>query len=144
MFTISICEKKTAIRAFMQRNYTDERLAQLLAHARDGKLAYFSCCCFIGVATADHALRGDFGDPFAGFETPGDNPHYPAAKQLPGAIAAEFAFQSLSTCDYDDSMRRRILIPIIRAEMRRREKIRSTQPYAEQTAHEDQESILRV
>ncbi|MCI0526562.1 MAG: hypothetical protein L0Y56_03795, partial [Nitrospira sp.] len=49
---------KAPLRAYMQQHYSDEKLAALLAHARDGKLAYHSCCCFIGIATADHALRG--------------------------------------------------------------------------------------
>lgn len=52
-------EAKGHIRAFMRNHYTDERLAMLLAHARDGKLAYVTCCCFVGIPTADHALRTD-------------------------------------------------------------------------------------
>ncbi len=47
---------KKAIRAFFP-NYTTERLTAYLAHAQDGKVFYSSCCCFIGGATADHALR---------------------------------------------------------------------------------------
>lgn len=46
---------KKPIREFMQKHYTDERLAQLLAHAQDGKLSYWSCCCFIGIPTAVHS-----------------------------------------------------------------------------------------
>lgn len=125
-------ERKQHIRAFMQAHYTDERLAQLLAHAQDGKLAFHSCCCFIGVATADHALRGyrfkDFrerADGLLGI----DERHYILAESLPGAQEAEHAFDGLSDwhgSEYD-AARRRILIPMIRAEQRRRERARTAQ-----------------
>ncbi len=49
-------ETKQIIRDFMKTNYSDERLAMLLAHAQSGKLAFNSCCCFVGVSTAQHAL----------------------------------------------------------------------------------------
>src|SRR4051812_49852972 len=55
-----LADLKKAIRAFFP-NYTTERLAGYLAHAQDGKLFYTSCCCFIGGATAGHALRGRCG-----------------------------------------------------------------------------------
>lgn len=48
---------KKAIRASFP-NYTTERLTAYLAHAQDGRVFYSSCCCFIGGATADHALQG--------------------------------------------------------------------------------------
>lgn len=51
-------ERKRVIRQFMREHYSDERLCALLAHARDGKLAYGSCCCFVGAANADHPLQG--------------------------------------------------------------------------------------
>lgn len=111
-------ENKRIIRAFMREHYTDERLAMLLAHARDGKLAYFSCCCFVGIPTADHALRGR--------TIWGTEEHYVAAKALPGATFAEFAYAALSNAFGEDEanpQRVRRLIPIVKAEMRRRSRM---------------------
>ena len=114
---------KKALRAFFP-NYTTERLTAYLAHAQDGKVVYSSCCCFIGGATADHALR-DRGDT-------NDQHHYQAAKKLPGADLAEAAFFDLGRPHYqdpvgmdglkDDAQRRRVLIPMIKAELGRRAK----------------------
>jgi hypothetical protein len=109
---------KKAIRAFFP-NYTTERLTAYLAHAQDGKVFYSSCCCFIGGATADHALRGRCNTD--------DYRHYQAAKNLPGADRAEAAFFDLGRPHYkdpvgmdglkDEAQRRRVLIPMIKAEL---------------------------
>jgi hypothetical protein len=114
-------ELKKAIRAFFP-NYTTEGLTAYLAHAQDGKVFYNSCCCFIGGATADHALQGRCDT--------NDYSHYRTAKNLRGAAEAEAAFFDLGRPYYkytigtdgvkDDAQRRRVLIPMIRAELRRR------------------------
>ena len=104
--------------------YTDERLAMLLAHAEDGKLAFFSCCCLVGVSTAEHSLRGrtenvrDWNDHGATF---GDVPMGDEVSKAFNALASSFEFDSW------DAERRARLIPLIKAEMSRRESIR-TQP----------------
>lgn len=126
--------KKEAIRNFMQAHYSDQQLASLLAHARDGKLSFDSCCCFIGQPTADHALRSDFrlwGDGSG-------SPHYRVAKDLPGAHSAELAYLWLcgENTEFvddaaDDAKRRRILIPMVLAEMRRRAAVRQESPSLE-------------
>jgi len=114
-------ERKRHIRAFMQAHYTDERLAQLLAHAQDGKLGFISCCCFVGIATADHALRG-------GDESIGE--HYGDAMEFVGAQEAEDSYNHLyriggrglnwAETAERNSLRRRVLIAMIRTEMKRR------------------------
>jgi hypothetical protein len=101
----------------MRTNYSDERLAWLLAHARSGRLAFVSCCCFIGIATADHALKGETGHLYY-LER-----HYRDAKWLPGATVAESAYALLAE---DDAQRIRRLIPMIKAEMRRRDRLAAT------------------
>ena len=116
---------KKAIRAFFP-NYTTEKLTAYLAHAQDGKVFYSSCCCFIGGATAHHALRGR-GDR-------NDYSHYQTAKNLPGTDRAEAAFFDLGRPHYkdpvgtdglkDEAQRRRVLIPMIKAELWRRAKQR--------------------
>src|SRR5947209_1364065 len=116
-------ELKKGIRAFFP-NYTTERLAAYLAHAQDGKVFYSSCCCFVGGATADHALQGR--------RDTADYSHYQLAKSLPGADEAEAAFFDLGRPGYkypigvdgmrDEAQRRRVLIPMIKAELWRRGK----------------------
>lgn len=119
---------KKHIRAFMRNHYTDERLAQLLCHARDGKLAYFSCCCFIGIATADHALEGNIGGAYS------ESEHYLTAAHLDGALDADRSYCWLANVSPNnwtqpsDEVRRRILIPMIRAEMKRRSSVEPAEP----------------
>jgi len=114
-------ELKKGIRAFFP-NYTTEGLTAYLAHAQDGKVFYSSCCCLIGGATADHALQGRCDT--------NNYAHYQVAKTLAGADRAEAAFFDLGRPNYkhplgadglkDDAQRRRVLIPMIKAELRRR------------------------
>ncbi len=114
-------EKRAAIRNFLRTPvWTDEKLCALLAHAESGRLIYTSCCCLIGVATADHAL-GSLD------EHPGNVGHYQRARLLPYAVRAEAAYHYLAL--YNDASRRRILRPIIRAELKRRELVRIKSEY---------------
>ena len=111
---------KAYIRYFLQRNYSDERLAMLLAHAQSGRLVYESCCCFIGVATANHGALAGEG------EMRHMN-HLSDALALPGAVNAELAYRylpGLTTGQLEaDEIRRRRLIPMIRAEIWRRDQL---------------------
>lgn len=103
-------------------HYTDQKLAELLAHCEDGKFAFFSCCCFIGAATADHPLvsKADYNH----FVQPWSRvPHYRKAKQLAFADGAESEVRLLAP--HDDG-RRALLIPIIKEEMERRAKLRES------------------
>lgn len=130
-------ENKKHIRTFMQAHYTDEKLAQLLDHARAGHLTYNSCCCFVGIATAVHALRGRV-DWLTTFTM-----HLDVARYLPGAAQAEAAFYQLPAHGLEgmltlfnhmatlysneaDILRRRILIPMVKAEIRRRHSVDPT------------------
>ena len=125
--------KKQAIRDFMQNHYTDARLAELLAHAQNGYLDYTACCCFIGITTADHALVRE-----GGMESRGTTMHYFAARELDGALAAEQAFNHIAnyakykTTEARNAFRRRILVPMIRAEMKRRERARIREEYKQE------------
>lgn len=111
---------KGVLRSFIREHYTDQKLTEVLAHAQDGKLSYFSCCCFIGVVTADHALKGEARH--------NNYSHYLVAQELHGSVQAEFAYAHLSqgagSYEAKDPLRRKRLIPILRAEMKRREKLR--------------------
>ena len=118
---------KAPIRAWL-RLFPDDRLAALLAHAQDGKLMYNSCCCLIGALTADHPLQQQ-SPPQCNHWHYGN--HLFRARQIPGALQAESAFNALGFGQETrrrpryghDALRRRRLIPMIRAEMRERDQI---------------------
>jgi len=103
------------ISRFLERNYSDEQLAALLAHAESDRLSYNSCCCLVGISAATHALRGEHEYDFDG------DAHLERGRQLPWAKEAEFEFALLGP----DGTRRRILIPLVLAEMERRERKKS-------------------
>ena len=109
------------ISGFLQTAYTDERLAMLLAHAEDGKLSFFSCCCVAGIPTAEHALRGRTDDWSEHGKTYGDIPGGDVVSKAFNNLATSFAF------DRWDAERRSALIPLIHAEMQRREFLRAQQ-----------------
>ena len=113
-------QAKTEIRRFMQEQYSDERLAMLLAHAQEGKLAFYSCCCFAGIPSAIHSLRGREDRDFAG---------HAALDFLASDAYATLAMAGNKPIvwngEIDDAKRRRILIPMIRAEQLRRERLAS-------------------
>lgn len=123
-------QNKAIIRSFMRAQYTDAKLVELLDHARAGKLAFLSCCCFIGIPTAEHELQGwtqSYGE------------HYITAKAtIPGAEAAETAYRRMwidprgyGLGPDPDTARRRILIPMVLAEIQRRAKAAQPAPNAE-------------
>lgn len=114
---------------FMRKHYTDEKLAALLAHAEDEKLSYFSCCCFIGVSTADHALRC-FGEYVGSINNSGED-HYDTAYRTNDGDLADIAYCNLAATDEEDDLkadaeRRERIIPLIKAEMNRRQCIRES------------------
>ena len=97
-----------AIKLYLQR-YLDAPLVALLEHAKDGNLSFHSCCCLVGALNADHALKpmGIWSD------------HY---NQLGRSdelkLAAEIEFKDLGDSDAE---RRQCIIPLIHAEIERRE-----------------------
>lgn len=110
---------------FLRTAYTDDKLAALLAHAEDGKLAFESCCCLIGIPTAHHALQPHR-------EGIWEEPHLELARLEVAGRVAESAFERLAKTD---RARRTKLIPLIRAEMARREAERITGVPKPELAH---------
>jgi hypothetical protein len=111
--------QKLALRGYLRR-YPDDRLAELLAHAQDGKLSYGSCCCFVGCLTADHPLRHPESGPMTGSVQ-----HIYLAREIDSGSReklgpVERAFMQIASGDAD---RRRLVIPLIRTEMKRREEV---------------------
>jgi hypothetical protein len=104
------------IRKFLAANYSNEKLAALLAHTESGRLSYNTCCCLVGIATADHALLGAFESD----SLPYEDSHVCRARKLPFAWEAEAEFRELGP----DEARREALLPLIREEMARRDRDR--------------------
>jgi hypothetical protein len=106
---------------FLQTAYTDENLAALLAHAQDEKLSYCSCCCLIGITNAPHALRGYIPEFSQGRVPPAESTHHQTARlnsELAASAEADFAALGNS-----DAERREHLIPLVEAEIARREEL---------------------
>ena len=106
-------EIKRPIRGYLQTRYSDADLVAALAHARDGKLSFFSCCCVAGVPTAPHALQEVSSECVSAFP---DN-HIPLYDDFAEAVSDAY-----SALGEDDDQRRRRLIPMLQAELRRRER----------------------
>lgn len=111
---------------YLQAAYSDQNLSDLLAHAESGRLAYRSCCCFIGIPTAKHALRGYMTEFEAG-EPLGMEFHHHGLARLSSATArlAEAEFMNLGRTD---AARREAIIPLVKAEMDRRQALSEDLP----------------
>ncbi len=122
---------KATIRSFMRAHYTDAKLIQLLDHARGGRFSFYSCCCFIGIPTADHELKGHIRQSASTGEVHAAGPHYGKAFELDGAMAAEQSAFYLSVPRGGIASNQKLLsariIPMVLAEIRRR--LRVAQPH---------------
>jgi hypothetical protein len=105
---------KRILRQFLMAHYSDSDLVFLLDSARIGTLEYASCCCFIGIPTRDASqnLMGVAHLPL----------HLDISRLLfDDAYEAEMAFKVLGRTDVE---RRRRIIPVVLAEIRRRTRAR--------------------
>lgn len=115
------------IAGFLQTAYSDEKLAALLAHAEDGKLSWHSCCCLRGIPTANHALRGINAPREAALPYNHGDP----VTETDAYIQADRAFMDLAgdtthvAAEQADALRRAAIIPIIKAEIARRDRERT-------------------
>jgi hypothetical protein len=114
---------------FLQTTYTDETLAALLAHTKTEpgedparKLSFFSCCCFIGIPNAPHALRGYVPEFAQGRVLPAGSTHHQSVR-LSSELAAD-AEEEFFFLGSTDAERRERMVPLIEAEIVRREQVR--------------------
>ncbi len=119
-------QSKQAIRAFIRAHWSDEKLCAVFAFNLDGKMSYSdSCGCIRGVTLADTLHTEHELHIYHRPGTPREQlMHYSEAGNLPGAWAAEFAYGRLGP--YELAQRR--LSAILRAEMRRRERLAAPMP----------------
>lgn len=122
-------QMKRDIRAFVGRYYTTDMLINVIDNVRAGIFTFSSCCCLIGVVTANHPLAAKMPDRLRDVL----NSHYQKARALPFARAAEDAYFSMGYPNCEDfeedfrdnsALRNRRLLPILLAELR----VRSHQP----------------
>ncbi len=112
----------TNIINYLQTAYTDEGLSALKAHTEDGKLSYLSCCCFIGAATANHALQEKLTTMEAGQALALDGSHLSKARhQNIYGKRAEKEFYLLAVTDEE---RRAKLLPLVEDEIKRRDDLK--------------------
>lgn len=107
---------------YMRQNYNDLQLVALLDHAGSGQLSYFSCTCFIGLPPAVEAGAELHGKSCMGSLSCKRTYASEARRDIPEANAAEDAFFALGASEEE---RRAKLIPLIRAEIDRRSRLRS-------------------
>jgi hypothetical protein len=117
-------EAKQTIRDYFRTAYSDEQLAELLDYTRAGKLRFMSCCCVAGFVTRAEGMAPLEPDQSMNYHSNGefhilgDNPQWGVVSEAFNILA-----RYESGCDdRRDAKRRRILIPMILAEIRRRQR----------------------
>ncbi len=121
---------KQHIREYIREHFSDEKLAQVYAFNRDGKMEFYNrCACLLGVTLSAQLHEQPCADEMRLREGKG---HYLNAKRLGGACRAEMSYGTLAT-DYAReswgyhlvSLRQCRLSAILRAELRRRDRLAS-------------------
>ena len=123
MMEMKLKQAKLAIRNYFQTAYSDDALAELLDYARAGKLRFYSCCCIAGFPLRPSGLKPlELDEPMnfhrSGFHSLGlsENP------------SVEFVSNAFHRLGDDDDVRCRRIIPMIKAEIRRRTRNETMSP----------------
>ncbi len=116
---MTLREVKQSIRSFVREYWDDQKLAEVYAFNRDGKMFFHDPCgCILGV-TYSSSLHTKY-------IKCKDDEHYLKARYLLGAEEVEASYLNLGRFAIInanlDSLRQRRLSAILRAEMRRRER----------------------
>jgi len=116
MTEITFKQSKQIVRNYLRMAYSDNALTEFLDYTRAGKLRFFSCCCLAGFPLRPAGLKPLELDEAMNFHRSGS--HYLGSRMDDALIArASDAFNRLGCNDIE---RRRHIIPIIKAELRRR------------------------
>lgn len=123
---VRLKQDKQTIREYIRNYFDDQRLAQVYAFNRDGKMEFYSRCgCLLGV-TLCTTLHYKACDEDRMLST---NHYFHARNDLKGAKLAEMAYGDLCSdysYPYGKLLRQQRLSAILRAEMRRRDRIRAS------------------
>jgi hypothetical protein len=154
-FQRELRKSKQMIREWVRTHFSDEKLASVLAFNEDGKMGFRSpCSCLMGVTYSDHLHLG--------YDC--QHEHYWRARREDlaqmGRLAAllfpsgmgkaekAYCFLGFSAafrnCFGDDEVRRRRFSALLRAEMRRRDRINSRNSRTELSPRESRELALKT
>lgn len=114
---------KGHIRAWIRAHFSDQKCAEVLAFAQDGRMSYTDPCgCLMGVTKSSYLHQGDHIC---------TSRHYDEACEFDAEGNAERGFKNLAYPDGQDeesadwgtdTLRLRRFIPILKAEIRRRDR----------------------
>lgn len=131
---LSLKQAKRDIRAFIQQHWTDQRVAECYAFNADGHMRFSNCCgCIIGVTLSTHLHKTDNTHPCPDIL----RSHYQIAATLDGGRRAEIAYAQLMYTHGPGrfpGLAQRRFSAILRAEMRRRDRIRAAHQVIEVAA----------
>ena len=99
-------QSKKGMRQFMRANYKDEHLISAIDRCRAGSLQFNDCDCFIGHVCVERGVTAQYW--------------LQRARLLPYAVEGENGYQRLAD---NDGKRQRRLLPMLRAEIRRRARL---------------------
>jgi hypothetical protein len=139
-FQSELRNSKQIVRDWVRTHFSDQKLASVLAFNADGKMSFRNPCgCLMGVTYSErlhtghdcdrehywHARRKDLAQTrrFASFFTPSSR--IGKAEKAYNFLGFSASFTS---CFGDDEVRRRRFAALLRAEMRRREHLRTVIP----------------
>ncbi len=142
---MTLRECKQAIRSFIRQHWDDQRLHDVYAFNRDGRMDEMNTCsCLVGCTMAA-VLHGSHEGCL--------ERHYLDAKSLPGATETELAYMMLRwkgmrippSYDEEPPIQQRRLSAILRGELRRRDRVRRDLEWAYASPQEDREiAILKL
>ncbi len=143
---------KQDIRKFIQHQYTDEKLASVYAFNQDKNMEFMNCCsCLMGVTLSDE-LHTRCNERISDLSNSKFS-HYRKAQLLPFAWEAECSYARMGyklgsvygLMQWDLTTLRRIrLSAILRAEIRRRDRIKASQSTSQPTMVESKDELVLV
>jgi hypothetical protein len=139
-FQRELRNSKQVVRSWVRANFSDQKLASVAAFNADGKMSFRNPCgCLMGVTYSDRLHVGQECNRKHYWRARRQDltqTHRLAALFLASRIGkAEKAYNllglsaSLNSCFGDDELRRRRFSALLRAEMRRREELRTIAEY---------------
>jgi hypothetical protein len=138
-FEKELRKSKQIVRAWVRANFSDQKLASVAAFNSDGKMSFRNPCgCLMGVTYSEHLHTGQGCNRehywTARHQDLSQTRRFAAFFSASRIGKAEKAYNFLgfspmyNSCFGDDHVRRRRFAAILRAEMRRRERLRFIGP----------------
>jgi|SRR6185312_3459548 len=141
---MTLREAKQILRDFIRAEWSDEKLAQVYAFNADGKMSLdCPCSCIVGVHSSLQLHYGCMKGHYSAFID-----RHPQARVIETAYARlgcagdiQIAQQALIGIDFRQLQCNRIFSAILRAEMRRRDRIRAGERFFASTLDDYRQQI---